>query len=256
MFFILSKTISYITNPLVIVCLCFLLCALIKKQIWKKRFFITGLILLFFFSNDFIANEVMRLWQIEPTAYAQISKKYKYGVLLTGVTMGKLQPDDRVYFGKGADRVVHSMQLYKLGYIEKILVSGGNGRLIEIEEKEADELKKVLLLMGVKEEDILIENNSRNTHESAVEVKKIFEQQNIKPADCLLITSAFHMRRSAACFKKVGLDMDTFTTDMFIHPTFFTPDSLIVPSIDAFVIWTKLSKEWTGFMAYKVVGYI
>jgi uncharacterized SAM-binding protein YcdF (DUF218 family) len=255
MFFILSKTLSHLTEPLIIVLILFIVSVLIRKQAWKKRLFWTGFILLIFFSNDFLANEAMLAWEVKPIPFNALKKKYKYGILLTGVSIGKRQPDDRVYFDKGADRVYHSVQLYKLGHIEKILVSGGNGRLVAVEEPEADVLKKALLIMGVKEEDILLESDSRNTHESAVNVKAMLKDE-IKPEDCLLITSAFHMRRSLACFVKVGLKMDTFSTDLYTHERVFNPDTLLVPKIGSIVLWTKLSKEWTGFLAYKLAGYV
>jgi uncharacterized SAM-binding protein YcdF (DUF218 family) len=105
--------------------------------------------------------------QLHP--YNQITKKYKLGILLTGVTKGNMQPDDRVYFQRGADRVTHTLQLYKLGIIEKILISGGSGSISTASQKqEADEIADALTLMGVSENDILIENQTRNTHESAV----------------------------------------------------------------------------------------
>ncbi len=125
MFFTLSKTLGYLTQPIVIVCLFLVASVFIKSPIWKKWFFRAGLGLLLFFSNDFIANETMALWEIKPTPFASITKQYEYGILLTGVTKSQMEPKDRVYFQRGADRVTHSMQLYKLGIIKKILVSGG-----------------------------------------------------------------------------------------------------------------------------------
>jgi uncharacterized SAM-binding protein YcdF (DUF218 family) len=255
MFFILSKTLNYLTMPVVIICICFFVFIILKKQPWKKYFFWMGFAALLLFSNDFIANELMLAWEIKPVAFATLKKHYEYGIVLTGVTLGKRNPDDRVYFNKGADRIVHTVQLYKLGYIKKLIISGGNGSLIDVEEREADELKRAALLMGVPAADIILENKSRNTHESAEELKKMFADK-ITPDDCILITSAFHMRRSLACFKKAGLSMDTFSTDLYTHKRDFTPDVLFIPNAGAVIIWTKLIKEWTGFLAYKMAGYI
>jgi hypothetical protein len=59
-----------------------------------------------------------------------------------------------------------------------------------------------------------------------------------------------------ACYKKAGLPMDSFTTDFYglpDKPFFF---SFFIPSIQGFVLWEKLFKEWTGFVAYKIAGYI
>lgn len=254
MFFFLSKTIGYLARPLVIIVLLFLSSLIIRKTIWKKRLFIAALASLLFCSNAFISNEVMRLWELPPTPYAELKKSYEVGILLTGVTKSNFSPTDRIYFQRSADRVTHTLQLYKLGHIKKILISGGSGTITE-RTKEADELFLVLHMMGVPQEDMIIENQSDNTYQSAVAVKKIIEGI-YQPQDCLLITSGYHMRRSRACFKKAGLEVDTFTVDFLSNKRSFTPDALIIPKIESLFNWQVLMKEWVGMTAYKMAGYI
>jgi uncharacterized SAM-binding protein YcdF (DUF218 family) len=217
---------------------------------------ITAISLLFFFTNDFIANEMMAAWEPDAIEYNDLTRKYELGIVLSGVTVAEQTPDDRVYFQKGADRVVHAVQLYKLGIVKKLLVSGGSGRLVEIGERESDDIKLAMILMGVPEEDIQVENESRNTHESALAVKEILKHDGFESSNCMLITSAFHMPRSIACFRKVNLDMDTFTTDFYTHPRKFYPDTLFIPKAEAMMVWTKLIREWVGYVAYKIVGYV
>jgi uncharacterized SAM-binding protein YcdF (DUF218 family) len=256
MFFVLSKTLNYLTMPLVWICIFFIVHLVVKRHSLKKLFFWLAFGLLLFFSNEFIANEIMLAWELDAVAFADVKKKYDYGIVLTGVTNPEKTPKDRVYFSKGADRVTHAVQLYKLGLIRQIIISGGRGRLVDIGEQEADELRDAMLIMGVPIEHILTENNSRNTYESAMEVKKILDQRGIKPSDCLLITSAFHMRRSLACFRKAEAEMAYFTTDFYTHRTVFTPDVLFIPKVEAIFIWQRLFKEWIGFIAYKIAGYV
>jgi uncharacterized SAM-binding protein YcdF (DUF218 family) len=175
--------------------------------------------------------------------------------VLTGTTLS-LKPNDRVYFQRGADRVVHTVQLFKLGHIENILISGGTGRLIADDEPEADQFKKAMILMGVPEENIIIENETRNTYESAVQVKKMLQDSSFNNSDLLLITSAFHMRRSLACYKKAGLQPEPFSTDFYSHENVYYFDALFVPKVDALFTWHKLIREWVGFIAYKMAGYV
>lgn len=239
---------------MVIVCSLLVISLIVKRAKWKKIFFWTSFSLLIFFSNDFIANEVMSAWEISPTPYASITTTYSLGIVLTGVTSTDRTPEDRVYFQHGADRVVHAVQLYKMGIIKKILITGGSGRLVTEGRREADDVFKVMMLMGVPAADMIVENQSRNTYESAVNVKRML-QDSIDSKN-LLITSAFHMRRSNACFKKAALPVDLFSTDFYTHPRYFTPDSLLIPQVDAITVWQKLFKEWAGMFAYKLAGYI
>lgn len=255
MFFFLSKTLNFLVLPLTMVVLCFITSVLIKPERWRRRFFWIGFALLLFFSNDFISNAVMRAWEIDAKPFSSVRPR-KLGIVLTGTTHSFQQPDDRVYFKRGADRVTHTIQLYKLGLIEKILVSGGTGRLLKADEPEANKFKRVMMMAGIPDNDILLENETRNTYESAVAVNKILDSLSLTVDDCLLITSAFHMRRSLACYKKAGLNIETFSTDFYgLQDKLFLP-SFLLPSIDGFVIWEKLFKEWTGFVAYKIAGYI
>jgi uncharacterized SAM-binding protein YcdF (DUF218 family) len=253
MFFVLSKTLNYLAMPLTLVCLCFLISVFLKNEKWRKRLFWTALGLLLFFSNEFFANECMLAWEVQAKPLNSLPH-YKLAIVLTGSTIVH-DPKDRVYFQRGADRVTHTVQLYKEGYVEKILISGGTGRLAGEEEPEADKFRKAMVMMGVMDSDILIENETRNTAESAIQVKKMMQELNYQDKDCLLITSAFHMRRSLACYNKQGMDPDTFSTDFYSHPTDFYLDTLIVPKVEAVMIWQKLLKEWVGLFAYKIAGY-
>ncbi len=229
--------------------------ALLRNAKWKKKLFSIGLVSLFIFSNDFIANEVMRLWEVEAIPYASMSP-HEMGIVLTGATIPFLEPNDRVYFARGADRVTHSVQLYKLGLIKKILISGGSGRLGGEGEPEADKFKAAMVMMGVPDSFIILENETRNTAESAIEVKKILSSLDIKAENCLLITSAFHMRRSLACYRHQGVGLEPFSTDFYSHPRVFHLDVLIVPKAEALNLWNKLIKEWVGFVVYKMAGYV
>jgi len=254
MFFILSKTVGYLARPLVAIVLLFISSIVIKNKKWKHKLFVIALASLLFCSNEFISNEVMRLWELPPTPFADIKNKYEVGILLTGVTKSNFSPQDRVYFQRSSDRVTHSLQLYKLGYIKKILISGGSGTILE-RTKEADELSIVLQMMGVAQNDLIIENQSDNTYQSAIAVKKLIG--DVYPSsDCLLITSGYHMRRSRACFKKAGYDVDTFSVDFLSNKRVFTPDVLLVPKVESIFTWQVLTKEWAGMLAYKLAGYI
>lgn len=255
MFFILSKTLSYLVMPLTIVVVLLILSRIVKKISWRRGLLWTGLFLLLIFTNEFVANELMKRWEVDARPFSSMPK-YKLGIVLTGTIIPELKPDDRVYFSKGADRIVHTVQLYKLGLIEKILVSGGSGRLIDIKEREADRFREVMILMGVPDSVILLENQTRNTHESAKEVKRLLDELGYARDECVLITSAFHMRRSIACYEKVGLPLDTFSTDFYAHESAYYPDAFFVPKIDALIIWHKLVREWVGLVAYKAAGYV
>ena len=85
-----------------------LLSVFLRNPHRKKTFLWIGIGLLLFFTNDFIANEAMVMWELPAQPYS-VTKKYKLGIVLTGTTITKPHPNDRVYFNKGADRVTHTV---------------------------------------------------------------------------------------------------------------------------------------------------
>ncbi len=255
MFFILSKTVYYVFMPLVVIAFFF------GYGWWKHKkknntvLLYVGLVLSLFFFNDFMANEAMLLWEIAPTPLQELKKTYDVGIVLTGITHYKKSPNDRVYLNHGADRIFHTIMLYKMGKIKKILISGGSGILNRPELKEADDLASIAKLSGIPDSDILIENRSRNTYENAVFSAKILASE-FPGKKYLLITSAFHMRRSKGCFKKAGIQADVFSTDFYSSDRSFSFESMAIPNPYAMVIWYKLTREIMGILSYWAVGYL
>ncbi len=119
MFFVLSKTISYLTQPLSVIFLFWIASVFNKSEKWRKRLRYSALGLVLLFTNDFIANEVIGLYETPITPLSEIQKQYEWGIMLTGVTATNKVLNDRVYVSSSPDRVNHSFLLYKKGIIKK-----------------------------------------------------------------------------------------------------------------------------------------
>ena len=77
---------------------------------------------------------------------------------------------------------------------------------------------------------------------------------NLQDKKLVLITSAYHMKRSKACFDKVGLKTTTFPTDYY--STDITTWESFIPSIKAMSFSGTLLHELFGMAIYKLFGYI
>ena len=193
-------------------------------------------------------------WERAPVPLKEL-EDYDVAIVLTGITRAYKSPHDRVYIEKGADRVLHTLQLYKTGKIKKIVISGGSGLLInKNKDVESENLKKIFLLGGVNEADLFLEDKSRNTHENAVFTAQLLKEK-FPGQKYLLVTSAFHMRRAEACFRKEKVSFDIYPADFYTDdPDFYYKD--IIPSPRALVLWEILTREVSGFVVYKLAGYI
>jgi uncharacterized SAM-binding protein YcdF (DUF218 family) len=252
MFFLLSKLLAFLITPLIWIVFVLTWAMLTKIERRKKILLRITLFLLLFFSNAFIFDEVCRAWEVPATPYAEV-KNYEYGIVLGG-TSSYDPAMQRVQFYRGVDRIMQAVELYRLGKIKKIVFTGGSGSILHPEMKEGNYINRFLLYMKIPKEDFIIEAESQNTRENAEFTKKIFDKEGIS-GEHLLITSAFHMRRSIGCFEKAGMDVTAYSTDRFSGPRKFEFDHLFIPNLSAMDDWDNLIHEMVGFITYKIMGY-
>ena len=99
------------------------------------------------------------------------------------------------------------------------------------------------------------EEKSRNTRENALFTKQLVVA--LPELDTLiLVTSAFHQRRALGCFAKVGLHPIAFPAGYRSADRRASPDYWLVPSPEALVNFSLLIHEASGWLTYKVLGYL
>lgn len=160
---------------------------------------------------------------------------------------------DRIELGDSVERLTDAALLWKAKKAKIILISGGSGILFYRGKSEAQLAKQFLIEIGVDEKAILTEEKSRNTAENALYTYEILQEKKIKKI--ILVTSAFHMKRSLALFEKRGFEIETFPTDYRALLPIFSWDAL-VPSVGALGTTSSAIKEWIGIFVYKFQGYM
>lgn len=248
MFFALSKIVALFVSPFFWIAL-FLLIAYFKKS---RRFLLLAVASVFFFGNNFIADEACRAWEVSVNPKS-LKPHYDYAIVLGG--MSDYQPAyRRLQFNGASDRLWQTLLLQNQGKIDSIIITGGSGKWDKPNEHEAARLNEFLSVLLPKNKSIIFESKSRNTAQNAQFTLAKFPQ--IRNKKLLIITSGFHARRALACFSKVGLQADIYTVDMMGGERKYAPDHTIVPSVTAIRTWAFLIKEWIGCIAYQIKGYI
>lgn len=254
MFFILSKTLDVLLLPYTWI-LALAVCAIfLKNKAKRKTAGIVLILFLFLMGNTPFVNYLMTKWEMPPQSFAVIPDS-STAIILTGVTLLHKKPYDRVYFSKGADRVTQAVALYRKGKIKQFVITGGSGNLLSEGRAEAHELKKFLQDCLIPDSIIYVEDKAKNTHQNALYSQELILNESLQ-GPFLLITSAFHMNRSMACYNKVGLNcipfpVDYNTTDQIIHPVDY-----IIPEATTLAKFSTLTREISGYMIYKLMGYI
>ena len=98
-------------------------------------------------------------------------------------------------------RVPVAVDAYKAGRASKLMLCGGKLRdFPDGKYSEAEHMRQAALALGVAEEDIILENSSQNTVENIlfalVELQRTLWLNKVRRV--LLVTTAYHMRRSLA----------------------------------------------------------
>ena len=250
MFFVLSKMLLFLLNPVFWVVLLFVWSYLTKVQTRKRRLRIAALIMLIIFTNPLLFHQALRAWQTERTELRP-GQRYSAAIVLGGMSMFDRKRNG--YFGDDADRFIQTTRLYHSGVIKKIVVSGGTAAIFIPGVPESDFLYKELLAQGVPDSNIIVENRSRNTFENAQYSKMKLDSLKLPPP-YILVTSAMHMPRAKAVFNKAGLHVHG-------HPAAFKAvskkwfiDDMLLPSVTVLGSWGRFLKEVAGLLVYRMTG--
>ena len=143
-------------------------------------------------------------------------------------------------------RVIEGIVLYR-AYIGSVplVISGGCGDPEKRLLPEAGAVAETAVSLGVPKNRILVEDGSRNTRESAAAVAKLVKGKRI-----VLVTSAFHMKRSVRMFEKQGFTVHAAPTDFRSSRRPVTPHAFIPTAGNLFLTSTALqehlSRAWYG----------
>jgi len=214
--FYLSKILNFFINPLHMLSLVILIQLFIIFFMQSKKLVILFsklfLILFLFFGYSPLSNFLLSKME----DYIQTSKypaQQLTGVIVLGGSFNSgLESKERneVSLNSSAERLTKVLEIYKKNPRLLILFSGFSGELKPQGWSESDMAKKFFLDQGIKLDNLIFENQSRNTFENIKFSKDIIA--NYK-GTWGLITSASHMPRSFFTFKKQGLILEPINVD-------------------------------------------
>ncbi|MEO0455724.1 MAG: YdcF family protein [Cyanobacteria bacterium P01_A01_bin.114] len=263
MFLFLSKLLPLLVYPLGLTCI---LLSLSLVWLWKKprraaAAIATALILLIISSNPWVSAQAVRTleWQYLPLAKLPTAEAI---VVLGGSIYPAMPPRPWVEVADAGDRVLYGVRLYQTQKAPLIIFSGGRINWKDGGPPEAEDMAKIATAMGVPANAIINEGTSLNTYQNAVNVKEILQRRQLKKI--LLVTSAIHMPRSMAIFKKQGIDAIPAPTDYWVTERTFeeinsSPQASLLnalPDTESLHYFTRTLKEYIGFGVYRFKGWL
>lgn len=110
-----------------------------------------------------------------------------------------------------ADRVNGAVELYRLGRVQKLLMTGDNSR---VEYDEVTAMKRYAVGRGVLENDITLDYAGFSTYESCYRARAIFGV-----TEAVLVTQRYHLPRAVYTCRQLGVDaVGLGTQDWGVYP--------------------------------------
>lgn len=165
-----------------------------------------------------------------------------------GVAVSAQRGEPQIFAAGG--RYIKAVTLARRYPASPVLFSGG-GRISHPDYREADVAASIYQSLGIAKDRVVIERESQNTFQNAV-----FSYQQINPpadSQWLLVTSAAHMPRAVAVFRKAGWNVIPAPADYRTggqKPELWRkPDPL-----DQFYKATSAIHEYIGLAVYRIQG--
>ncbi|MBX3225888.1 MAG: YdcF family protein [Labilithrix sp.] len=220
---------------------------------WKRQrlFAALGLATLYLFSTDLVGNWLFRRLEQQAVSTYRPDEVYDAVVLLGGVGDERVEAETgELAWNDSVERLITTHRVLAEGRARFAILSGGSLDPALVDHTEARMLARQLARWGIAPSRLIVEEQARNTRENAVYSKRIVEERAFTKV--LVVTSAFHMRRSEECFAAVGLPVDTLATDFRAHG--WPPDSWL-PRASSFQMSTAALRETFGLYIYRARGY-
>jgi uncharacterized SAM-binding protein YcdF (DUF218 family) len=254
MWITLSKTLPYLVYPLTVSLVLILLGLLpSRRRVWLL---LTGFLILAASSFPPVARGIYGSLEARypPVEIGKLPNADAI-VLLGGALRLPVPPRTDFELAEASTRVRYAAKLFQAGKAKRVLISGGNAFAQKRgSQGEAHYIQAFLAELGVPAEAMLLESQSRNTWENAVETKRVLDRDGLKRV--LLVTSAAHMPRALASFRAAGIDATPAPTDYRVderdEPTLLK----FLPSAEALSTTTEGLREYLGQAVYRLRGWM
>ena len=175
------------------------------------------------------------------------------GIIVLGGSFNSYLSEKTGYIAANSNisRIVDFMALSNQYPKAKKVFSGGSGHLLQPTRKEADDARDFLTMAGFNSTEIIYESQSRNTFENALYSRELLEPK--AGEKWIVITSAFHMPRTMAIFKKLDWDIIPYPSDPKtdkLYQLILNPFSVV----GNFFLLGKSIREFIGVGVYYMTG--
>jgi len=221
------------------------------KRIWGRAILCVTLLLFWSLSTEPVRDMLIKPLEFKyPTFHTKTWDKERTAIVVLGGGVYDKAPE---YAGQD---YLHSYAMMRALYAAHLakktgldVYATGGKPLNPEQDAEGDVMRKFLLGQGLDAGHVFAENFANNTWENASLMKTILHKKGVSMV--ILVTSAWHMPRSVACFQAQGLHVIPAPTDYLTKMSAYHVRSYL-PSAHAFYDSNLALHEYLGLFFYRL----
>jgi uncharacterized SAM-binding protein YcdF (DUF218 family) len=255
MFFLASKTLAFIEQPLNLVALLLLSSVLFwrRRPRLAQRTAVAAVLLFFAIGFTAAPRAVLRALEDTHVPTSVALESLAGAIVLGGAEEAGVMALERgqVLFNGAGERLTTATRLLREYPHYVVLHTGFSGRWDTRGITESEMARMFFTEQGADLSRVIFENRARDTYENALFSRDL---PGIDPGrPWLLVTSAVHMPRAMAVFEKLGWNVEAMPVDYRTGRTLPLAEYSIVGGAQE---WQRVIHEIVGFAAYWVIGRV
>lgn len=230
-----------------------LIALLVLFALWRKKRWplVLALAVLYLGSIPFVGGRLIGWVESRYPAVAVSQVEPADAVIVLGGILGpRVSADIVPNFLDTAERFEAGVALWQAGKAGRLVFTGARMDWKDNATTEGDELKRLAVARGVPADRIIVTREVKNTADEAAATAELMKTHGWKRI--ILVTTGWHMPRSAWQFKKAGVDCIIFPVDFRFDPVRQVTAIDFVPRGEAWQQTETALRECYGYLFYRL----
>jgi uncharacterized SAM-binding protein YcdF (DUF218 family) len=227
-------------------------CGLVLFALWRKKWWpgVLALAVLYGCSIPLVSNRLIGWLE---TRYPEIPlaavEPADAVVVLGGILSPRRVGSDQANWAESVERFEAGVALVQAGKAGRLVFTGAKMPWEDRMTTEGEELRREAIARGVPPEKILVTREIDNTATEAQAVAGLMKADGWKRI--ILVTTGWHMPRSALLFRRAGVDCIHFPVDFRTDPSRGVSLIDFVPKAEAWQLTETAIREGYGYVFYR-----
>ena len=210
--------------------------------------FLSGFFILILFSISPVANQLLNGLEQQYHPLKKLPANIKYIVVLGGGSGAHYRYPPNTHISSASlSRLIGGIRLHRQNENSVLILSGGR---VFGSPAEANVMNNTAVALGVARSHMKIEAGSKDTRQEAIHLQPLLKNRAF-----VLVTSATHMPRAMAVFKKLGMHPIAAPTQFLAKNNRYRIQYYL-PSVGSLIHSDIALHEYTGQLWAHIRGYI